>query len=435
MAEEVKDTAMEDYLKRISEAMGVEVDKIIDPELKPKGDETATRETEEQRIASEKKEKEDRDAEVERKRLEDERAAAPQRPVILREIPKVTPQPSADELAKKKQEEADAEYVKSLTLEQQDEIELATFAEMGKIEGMSRTQLIEFYRKTDKWVEEHPDADPDSDEFKEFVKANKPKVSDSTRRKIEREMIVYNAEARALARAEEKFKPVVEELNQMKLAPVMTRVNNDISSKLAAQIDGLEPIDESVSRQILSMKQEEAMRKFQVEAPAVIRTAIAMREWAKICNTGEVDTNNKNHLWLMEFIADEEGKMLALPQDQTLKDGRRFVRMAEYESLRSTNPKLLERVYTFDEEDISSRIARLGLTAYNDGLKKLNENGFERKKVEKKAEIPKDVTPKDGGSGGSPIATGRTASGAGSVVNTNPLTDVPSHLRGIPGFS
>lgn len=429
------DTTIDPYFKNILNAMGKSVDDVIDPELKPQGDEAAsgkTEETPEQKAEREKKEADEKAAKEAEEKAKLEAAEKAKQPPVETNLRPIVVKKKEEVLALKPDED-EQKYIAGLTDEQRDELELAAFAEENGKPG-HRAKVLDYYRKLDKFVEEHPDAEPESEEFKEFKEKHEPKLGASERRKIERAMIVQQATATARKEVAKEFEPVVSELNSMKSEPVLRKVATEVQEALTKSAeDGAEPLDAEVVKKIIAMPMAKAMEEFPIEAPIVNGATIAAQEWTLIWNgVSEVDMKNSTHSFLMQFIAHEEQQMLALPKEKQIRDGRQFIRMADYARLQKENPAALPNYYTFNHGDIAGRIATHGVRQYNAELKKLEKSGFKRAKPEAKSGTP-EIKPAENagaaGGSGSPKATGRTMVGADAGGQNNNNADMPAHLR------
>lgn len=432
-------TTVDPFVANLAAAMGASIDNLIDPDLKPKGDESAanpdaakkSEETPEQKEARAEREAADKLAAD--KLAADEAAkktaqqpVADTRPIILKKKEDKPAEPI---------EKEDEEYLKKLTDEQRDELELAAFAETKGKTGL-RKQLIDFYKKMDEFVAENPDEEMDGEAFQKFRKENEPKLTKSERRSLEREMIIEQATTKAREEVAKEFEPVVTELNQMKSAPVLKRVADDVQASLTLKIEGVsEAMEADVVKEIAAMPRAQAVEKFPIEAPIVFGATRAAQELTRIWRgERQVDMQDGTHAWLMDFIANEEAKVLALPKEKQIRDGRQFVRLAEFARIQKTNPSAIGSYYTFDDTDIKQRIGEFSVRQYNKELKKLEQGGFTRVKPTKKPEGSEVVATKTAtttNDDGSPRATSRTIVGAAGPAAAAADADLPPHLRAV----
>lgn len=303
--------------------------------------------------------------------------------------------PAAEDLAGKARAEEEA-YVASLLPEQQDEIALATFAERNGKPGM-RAKTLEYFKKLDTWVAEHPNAE--NDEVDKFRDDNAPRLAEVERRRLERKMIVE--EARAEVRKE--LAPEVQEnarrVRRIEIEPVVSEVVRNIENQVTtARTDDptWTPVDADVVKAINEKGYAEAVKSFPVEAPIVQRTCAAARAWHEI-NHGVVTHDPENvpiHKWLGEFIAREGQNMLKAPADQrTLPDGRTFLPIAEFYQAMQADPAAASRHWTFDDRMVTDMLAHYAVSATRREISRLETAGFERKKKTNGAPPPPAIPP------------------------------------------
>lgn len=438
MAEEIEkkevnaDNKPEPHVVRLAKAMNISMENLLPP------DEDLTKKTESdpnkkvEETEAQKLEREKAEADAKKKEEETKAAAAtvvPVKPVVLvkREEKKVDD-------TKQKEIEAEDEYVKTLTEDQQYEVELARHAESIK-PGYAK-KLLDFYRAADKFRDEHPDMDPESEEYADFIKKNEPKISNAERRKIEREMITQAATAKAREEVSKEFEPVVCELNEMKTAPTIKAVTDEARTIMAkkANADDI-AIDPEVFDKIQSMPYAQAVEEYPNEAPIVASTVSKVREWTRIWNSAvEVNMQDPNHQWLMNFLQNREAEILAKPEAEQIRDGKRFVPIAKFIELEQTNPKAAAAVWTFKHDDVARMIAENGARYHKAQVQKLIKAGWTKPSAGKKdatSEIEKENEASKSSSGGSPRATAHTMVGAGAGGEKQDHSDLPPHLRGV----
>ncbi len=435
MAEEIKkeegvDNTPEPHVVRLAKAMNLSMENLLPPDedLSKKTESDPGKKVEE--TAEQKAEREKLEAEA-KKKEEDAKAAAvvaPVKPVVLvkREEKKV------DE-AKQKEIDAEDDYVKTLDEDKQYEIELARHAESIK-PGYSK-KLIEFYRAADKYRADNPDYEG-SEDYEEFIKKNEPKISNAERRKIERDMITQAATAKAREEVSKEFEPVVRELNEMKTAPTIKAVADEaraIMTKKASDDDIA--IDPEVFDKIQSMPYSQAVEEYPNEAPIVASTVSKVREWTRIWNSAvEVDMKNPNHQWLMNFLQNKEAEVMAKPEADQVRDGKRFVPISKFIELEQTNPKAAAATWTFKHDDVVRMIAENGARYHKAQVQKLIKAGWARPTSGKKSatsEIEKKSEEGNQAGGGSPRAVSHTMVGAGAGAEKQDLSELPPHLRGL----
>lgn len=441
--EEKSNLEVDPYVKRLLESTGKSIEQILAPtvdekkqeapdeeKLKADADALAAKEkADAEAKALAEKEQADKEAEEARKK----ESAQPVRPVVLqkKETPEEKKRAEEDDAAKKARE-SDEAYIASLTPEQQDEIELARFAEStGKKGAVSK--LLDYCRKLDKFIDENPEMTADSEAFIKFKEDHEPKMTAVERRKLEREMIATQAVAKATEETRKEFEPVVRELNEIKTAPVIKSVINEVEAAMVKPGAEASIVAETFQK-VRAMPYDQAVEEFPVEAPIIVGTIVAAQEWTKIWNSVvPIDEKNPTHRWLMDFVAAKEVEMLQRPAAETTRDGRQFMPLGKFVNLQRTNPALAKNYYSFDQGSVVDLISKHGVDQYNQQLKKLERSGFKRVVAEKKSEtteVEKKKT-ETGTATGSPKATGHTMVGAGDEAAKAANQTLPAHLRGV----
>lgn len=318
---------------------------------------------------------------------------------VVKVEPKVEPkvevkQPTPEELRAQQDE---TEYVAGLTDGQRDELEIAKFNDSKKGTKLY-TQLLDYYRKVDKFSEENPDATPESEEFIKFSAEQKPKWSNVDRRKAEREMI----EEQAVRKAQEAVKPVLESNSRkvaaLQVAPVIVKARDEVVKAMTEKAEGLFEIDPEVAEKVRAMPYAKAKEEFPIEAQIIHGTMNATEAYLKIVS-GAVELNPQDplHSWVAKFVAKEGQAMMNRPESERIVDGRRFVPMHEYDPS-STD------TWTFTDDQIIRKMAQSGIEQYTNQVKQMEKSGFKRApkvvtetKTEASASVNGTVSPKVSG--------------------------------------
>jgi hypothetical protein len=429
------DAELKKHFDKLFSEMGATVDKVLEPEAS-KADASASAkvlteeekaaaakaaqatETPEQKEAREKAEREAAEAKAKADKEAADRAQANLRPVIVQKREEKPVQKTQAELDAEAAAKADADYIATLTLEQQEEIELARYAEAKGKKG-AVASVLDYARKIDKFGEEHPDTDVESDEWKEFVKKNDPQwASPAEKRKFEREMIREQAVAEATKAATEKMQeqinPATHELAEMRTAPIVNQILEATEKKMA---DG--GIAADVAKKIVSMPYDQALAEYRVEAPIVVSALAAAKEWTRLWN-GVVQLDDKAplHNWLLRFKDVATGKIMAKSPAEQLRDGRSFMPINQFIELSQKNPAEAAKYYTIDHQVMAEMIADNAVENYKKEVANLEKSGFVRKPAEKKEETPKQAEVATTTTT-SPKATGHTMGGVGATATEN----------------
>lgn len=360
-------------------------------------------------------------------------------------VPTPAPAPAPAPVAEGVKPE-DLEFVKTLTPEQQEEFALAQFAEKGGRKGIAK-QMVDYFRAVDTFVEQHPNADPDGEEFTTFAEEHKPAWTESERRKAERDMIKEEAKAEAMKSVE----PVLQEnrtrLRKMEVEPVIKETIDELGTTLVTKPSGegrenIQAFDKEIVETIQRDGYEKAVEKFPVEAPIVQGAINATRAWLEIQgNVRLVDINDRTDAWLLSFINEEGLNMARQPANlRTLPDGRTFVPMDKMIQLSRDNPDEAKKHWTFDGGMVCDMIANKALLTLNAELTKLEKAGFKRAPKEVST-TPQNTppaptptpppTPEPGT--GSPRATARGAPGV--VIDDPTRSEATQFIQSIvPGW-
>lgn len=421
----------EPHVLRLAKAMNMSMENLLPPDedLSKKTEAELEKDKKVEETPEQKKAREDSAAAATAAKLPE---AAPMRPVVV--VKREEKKPEVDE-TKKRELDAEAEYVKSLTEDQQYEVELARFAEKNGKPGQLK-KLLDYYHSAEKFLTDNPELEPTSSEFVEFMEKNEPKLSNAERRKLERAIITQSATQNARDEVTKEFEPVVRELNEMKSAPSIKAVVDDARAIMTKKTEGDDiSISQEVFDKVQSMPYHQAVEEFPQEAPIIASTIAKVREWTRIWNSVvEVDLKDPNHQWLMNFLQNKEAEMLSKPESYQVRDGKRFVPITKFIELEQTNPKAAAGCWTFQHKDVASMIAENGALYHKAQVKKLINAGWTRNTSDKKSpasEVEKKAESDKTSTSGSPKAVGHTMTGAGSTADKPNFDDMPPHLRNL----
>lgn len=339
----------------------------------------------------------------------------PKRPqVIKKPLPPPLPDlPPAPIVQLAEPDQGDQDYIATLEPEQQEVIELARFAEAKGKKGILK-QTIEHFRAVDRYVEEHPDVDPEGEDFAKAIATTQPKWTEGERRRLERQMI----SEQAAENARRSLDPILQEQNrQLRSISVSPMIESDIASMSASMTEkqgDLEPVDKAVIECIEKEGYETAARKHRVEAPIIKFSRDAARAWLEVRRgVRKLDPENETDAWLIQFINTQGQIMAARPEAERSFNGRQFLPMNQFAAEIRKDPNAANRFWTFSDGMIMDMIGNSAVLKINEEYKLLAESGFERKKVS-----PGDGKPAPGGGDqkegltGSPRAGGKGIPGA-----------------------
>ena len=250
----------------------------------------------------------------------------------------------------------------------------------------------------DAYITAHPDATPESDEYQEFVAANRPKWSPRERRQVEREMVKSEAAAQVRAETDARIQEQKREIHTLKVTPqieaTLSQFNKLLSTDLTVP-EGVDPIGKEVAAAIATKGYAEAAKEFAVEAPIIAQHQATARAYLEISHdVVRFDPNNPTHNWLNSFVQRQGAILAAQPAAAKTRDGRTFLPLHEFAQLSRTNSQAAQRHWTFTDKDILDCIAMNGVCQVNGEIKKLEASGFKRdKKVLKTENIQNPAAP------------------------------------------
>lgn len=307
---------------------------------------------------------------------------------------------------------AEAEYIKTLTEDQREELEIAKHHDRVNKTNLYQ-QHIDYYKKVDEFSEKNPDVDPNSEQFQKFTQDNRPKWSAPQRRASERSMIEERAKQAALEEARKERAPLEIEVAKMKSEPVLLKAREDIVKAMSQTEDGkdLPVIEKEVAEKILSMSPQQALEEHPIKAKIVIGTNNAVRSYINIVSGIEGFNPERNgvHGWLAVFLKREGAAMKQRPESETVVNGKRFLPIDEYARLSEDE---VGNYWTFSQQQVVDRIIKNGITQYRREIESLEKEGLKREKVSTTAKNDSTPAASDQAKPSSPKAGGRLIPGA-----------------------
>lgn len=323
-----------------------------------------------------------------------------------------------------------------LAPEDKQELELAEFAAEHKKDKYSDlpSRLTGWFKKRDEFLStkaaELGGADsPDfrefleGEEYKNFLRANRPGYQRGDRSEIERARINAEADRRAAEKIRETEQKLQREIDRVKLAPVIERTVNEAVGEL------LEVEDEVVKA--YSADPSTALKTHKIEAQEVEQTAVGLRlateEYLQIHHgLKDPSADNPLHDFLGRFLV-EQGRLLdSKPEAERTRDGlvlvspQRFAQLdkegkaAGYATF--SDRDVVKMLVTFSKSTLPSRLQ---------GIRKdIESSGYTR--VAASTDTKKDD---DETSTPSPKATTSRAPGPSET----PPSSVPRHIALLTG--
>ena len=228
-------------------------------------------------------------------------------------------------------------------------------------------------KRTVEWIKKHKDfvaakaaENPDDDistdsRYLAWTAANKPKVTDTERRRLERERLIDEAAKQADTRAAARQAKLEQELYKLRAIPAIEKSTDEFKQ----HIDAVLPIDDSgVSKVVCN----------QIKQGAIT----AGREFLSLANqVTQFDSANPTHKWLSDFIKQQGDSFAASKHAATKRGAQTFLPRAEYNSLPAAERA---KHFTFTNEEVMQLIAMEARRAAEFGIaakrKELEEMGY-----------------------------------------------------------
>lgn len=290
-------------------------------------------------------------------------------------------------------------YESSLTEAQQEELMIArALAKKNPAKyGQHPEKLLGFYKKTDEYLvkaregenaEERTFDERDAD-FQKFLRANKPSIDPVERRRIEREMIVEEAEARAQKKYEQELTEIKQRQKQLEIAPRIEAGVNEFASGLEGIIAQSETSGHLLKK-ILETGVQKAVEDDPVFAPIVANyqaraTQLAAEYLSVFGGVKKYDPQNDDHIWLVDFVRNQGQHFARNGAEARVRGGKEFMPMNEYYEALKKDPTVADRAWTFETRDILTRLAANAVESMEKKIQeeesKLSKYGYKREKT------------------------------------------------------
>lgn len=339
---------------------------------------------------------------------------------------------------------AEKEYEEKLDDVAKEELQLARFAEQSKpdkYKGMA-AKLVGFYKELDAYIDqaqrESPDRtlDENDEVFVKWVEEHKPEYDGSDRRKLERQMVLDEADKRVEQRLKASEEKMTREVAAMKLAPLVKNAADAFVVKAAARMS---PDDKSPFAVVTKIAVDKGWDAALAEDPGTAQIAKTYAEMGRdylkeylelalqvkpvaVYDPSKSPDHPENQRAitdqkLIRFVNDSEAdfnrnggelKTIKAPDGRTLQ----FLPREEFNKLSEADRA---KHWTLSLEDITDTMAvwsaQAANAAYQAEIKRLEKMGYVKapKKTETKTEnTAPAVTPP---TNASPKATSTPASG------------------------
>lgn len=297
--------------------------------------------------------------------------------VIDPDVPREEQQ-QAPAFSQQDQVDPDEEYVKTLLPEEREVYELAKFADKNMPEYKGAAQdCKDYFEKSRRYIEKRLKEDPHVDlrndeEYKTFIARNKPRFSQQDAKKVEREMVIAEAEKRATERAGAENRRLQHEIERMKKAPVVEQTK----LKVRQVLPDLMPEEYREN-----LKSEEGIRQLAEENPFefqimdnVAAQLQSVSDTFIDITSGSVSYNPSDpvHKRLLDWVNEEQDAFIN--SGQTHQDGKVFMRRERYHQLPENKRS---EYYTWSDDDLLGLLAARAHQRINTDLAN-HRQGLER---------------------------------------------------------
>jgi hypothetical protein len=222
---------------------------------------------------------------------------------------------------------------------------------MAKKSGQGEdVQLLEFFRKQKEYIETRMSDDPDVDlrddhEYQQFVSRNRPEISIQQVKAAEKEMLMSEAENRAIHRLRPEIQRQQIETHRIKLKPDVDAAKNTATQKV------LSMIPEVIAEDLGSRSAEDVAKsrpyEFNIVNTAVTNASNLASEFIDIAK-GMVDFNptNGTHKQLRDWLVKEQDSFIQSGQTKD-PNGRPFMRRERHKTL---PPEQAQQYWTWTDE-------------------------------------------------------------------------------------
>lgn len=196
-------------------------------------------------------------------------------------------------------------------------------------------KYLSFVQKVDRWADDNPDEDPDGDEFKQFLRRNRPTFRQGDKNKLYRKMVVEQATKSAREESAADMEELRREQSRLKATPLVNKTFNTWTSGVL----NMQPVDIGEGKKLPVFKAEvlkfnedvnEAalIAKHPIEAPIWVQHWKAAKFFLDVTNDlVKFDSTDPTHRFLLQFIGRMENDFA---QQDGLRGGKHWVTRAVY---------------------------------------------------------------------------------------------------------
>ena len=256
------------------------------------------------------------------------------------------PEPNVDAYQPMEQEQEDTSF---LLPEEKEQLKLVKHIAKKSGKGED-AHLIEFFRKQKEYVEKRMDEDPDLDlindtEYQSFVERNRPNVTAADLKDAERELLIEEAEERALKRLKPQIQKQDIETRRIKLKPQVDAAKSQATNK------ALSMVPEDLANQLKESSPEDVAKsnpyEFNIVNTAVTNASNYASEFLDIAKgMKDFDPRNGTHAELRDWLVKEQDVFINSGQTRD-QHNRPFMRRERYMQL---PPEEAKKYWTWSDE-------------------------------------------------------------------------------------
>ena len=276
-------------------------------------------------------------------------------------------------------------------------------------------ELVEYFRKQKDYIEKRLTEDPDLNlsedhDFEQFVARNRPQLDMTEVRSAEREMLLEEAEERAMKRLAPQVNKANIETRRLQMKPQVDSIKQDIEKKAMSMVP------ESLASDLNERSAEDVAKdnpyEFNIVNTAITNAAQFASEFIDISKgMVDFDGNNPTHQQLRDWLVNEQDTFIQSGQTKD-KNGRPFIRRERYMRLSAQDR---QKYWTWsDDQCVEIMYARAKsqmdeqLDQHNKAMQAyLNRNGSQQPRQKQVAQPvqqspkPPKPTPRAGGTSAS----------------------------------
>lgn len=286
---------------------------------------------------------------------EEPRKSQPKKKKVKQVIdPDLPEQPKFEEPAFSKTEaDPDEEYIKTLLPEEREIYTLAKYASqnMDEYKGADE-ELKTYFNKSKAYIERRLKEDPHVDlredqEYRNFMAQNRPRFNQNDVKKVEKEMIITEAEKRAEQKSSMENRRLKHELERIKKEPQVLQAKQNLR-QAATQIIPEEFREKLGSPEGLENLAKENPFEYQImDGVATYLTQVSDTFIDITTGMAQYNPNDPTHKRLLEWVDEEQNNFVQ--SGQTQKDGKVFMRRERYHQLPADKRA---EYYTWSDDDL-----------------------------------------------------------------------------------